>query len=227
MVSEQTVKTVIFDFDGTIADTFPIVLDIFHRVTRRKVHLSNAESLLFRQAALRQVKGRAILRHASELNVPWWHVPFIFLLCRVLLNGRMKDVQPMPGMYQAVKTLHEQGCTLAVVSSNSTANITTFLKKEHLYSYVSYIRGSVRSSRKGEALQQLQKRNPEVFKDAVLVGDEGRDIEAAKEAKLRSIGVTWGYNNVEQLVQEKPDHIVDTAAELLDILTDMYNRLLK
>lgn len=211
-------KAVIFDFDGTIADTFPVVLDIFHRVSRKKTALTSPEALLLRKVALRQVKGRAILRHAAELKVPWWHVPFIFLLCRLLLDGRMREVQPMPGMYHAVKTLHENGYAIAVASSNSEKNIDVFLRKEHLRSYVSNIAGNVRTSRKGKALRRLKRAEGGRFDSAVLVGDEERDIAAAKEAKLKSVAVTWGYNNTEQLAAGKPDFIVDSPAELLKAL---------
>jgi len=211
-------KTVIFDFDGTIADTFPVVLDIFHRVSRRKTELTSAEAVLLRKVALRQVKGRAILRHAAELKVPLWHVPFLFLLCRLLLNGRMREVQPMPDMYSTIKTLHEDGYTIAIASSNSEKNIDVFLRKEHLRSYVSYIVGNIRSSRKGKALRRLKRQNRDVFKGAMMVGDEERDITAAKQAKLKSTAVTWGYNNAEQLAAGKPDFIVDSAEQLLNTI---------
>ena len=211
-------KTIIFDFDGTIADTFPVVLSIFHRVSRRKTELSSAEAVLLRKVALRQVKGRAILRHAAQLKVPWWHVPFLFLLCRLLLDGRIGEVQPMPGMRSALKTLHEQGYTIVIASSNSEKNIDAFLRKERLRSYVPSIVGNVRSSRKGRALRRLRRRNRQLFKGAAMVGDEARDIAAAKEARLKSVAVTWGYNNVEQLSHEKPDYIVDTAEELVKVI---------
>jgi phosphoglycolate phosphatase len=208
-------KTIILDFDGTIADTFPVVLAIFHRVSRRKTELSSAEAVLLRKVALRQVKGRAILRHAAELRVPWWHVPVLFLVCRLLLDGRMREVQPMPGMYGVIKTLHENGYTIAIASSNSEKNIDVFLRKEHLRSYVSYIVGNIRSSRKGKALRRMKRLDRSVFKGAIMVGDEERDIAAAKEAKLKSIAVTWGYNNTEQLAAARPDFIVDSAEKLL------------
>ncbi len=211
-------KIVVLDFDGTIADTFPVIIDIFHGITRRKVALDADEQNLFRRVAFGQVKGREILRHATALHIDYWRIPFLFVLTRELLKGRMDRVRPMPGMHEAIKILHEKGFTVLILSANSERNIRKFLKHEHLNSYVDGVYGSVRVGRKAKRLRQLMQADIVHPKDTCCVGDEGRDIAAANVAGLKSIAVTWGYNSEEQLVEQRPTHVVKTASQLLEIL---------
>lgn len=210
--------TIIFDFDGTIADTFPVVLDIFHKVSRRKTPLTEAEAHIVRKVALRQIKGRtAILHHANQIHIAWWRIPFLFLACQFLLKTRMRDVQAYPGIHHVIKSLHKEGHTLLILSSNTTHNIEVFLKKEHLYSYFSTIYGGIRSGKKAQALTILQKRHILPSK-SWLIGDEGRDITAANVAKLKSIAVTWGYNDPDQLKAEKPNKVISKPEQIVEII---------
>ncbi len=206
------------DFDGTIADTFPVIVDIFRGITRRKVSLDEDEQKLFRRVAFGQVKGREILRHASALRVNYWRIPFLFVLTREILKGRMERVQPMPGMHEAIKMLHKKGFTVLIMSANSERNIRKFLKHEHLNSYIDDVYGSVRVGRKAKRLRQLMQTDIVHPKDTCCVGDEGRDIAAANAAGLKSIAVTWGYNSEEQLMEQHPTHVVKTASQLLEKL---------
>ena len=50
------------------------------------------------------------------------------------------------------------------------------------------------------------------------VGDEVRDVAAAKAAGVRSIAVSWGYAQRAALAALNPDHIVDTPAQLVQLL---------
>ncbi|HVO28814.1 MAG TPA: HAD hydrolase-like protein, partial [Candidatus Paceibacterota bacterium] len=63
------------------------------------------------------------------------------------------------------------------------------------------------------------------FNETAFVGDEIRDVEAAKKNKLAAVGVTWGVNSREGLAGARPDAIVDTAGELLEYLTAGYRRM--
>lgn len=213
--------TIVFDFDGTIADTFPVVLDIFHKVSRQKRPLTETEAGIVRRVALRQVKGRtAIIHHANQIHIAWWRVPFLFFACQLLLKTRMRDVQIFPGLHKVITELHKEGHILLVVSSNTTRNIDIFLKKEHLRAYFSTVYGGVRSGKKPEALRLLKERGKLTGENSWLIGDEERDIAAAHAAKLKSIAVTWGYNDVQQLKAGKPLKMVQTPEEITEIITE-------
>jgi phosphoglycolate phosphatase-like HAD superfamily hydrolase len=67
----------------------------------------------------------------------------------------------------------------------------------------------------------LKKRK--VAKDEVIyIGDESRDVEAARESGIKVISVTWGYNSREALSAHRPDFIAETPDELQQIVEKLH-----
>jgi len=56
------------------------------------------------------------------------------------------------------------------------------------------------------------------FSDVYFVGDEIRDMEAGKKAKVKTVAVSWGYNTAESLQKENPDYLIDSPQELEKII---------
>ena len=54
--------------------------------------------------------------------------------------------------------------------------------------------------------------------EVIYVGDEERDIIASKKARIKNIAVTWGFNSKEKLSREKPDYIVDSPMQIIEIV---------
>ncbi|MFZ1324135.1 MAG: HAD hydrolase-like protein, partial [Candidatus Saccharimonadales bacterium] len=54
-------------------------------------------------------------------------------------------------------------------------------------------------------------------KDTVYIGDETRDIQAARMAFIRAVSVTWGFNTRRILEKQRPAYLIDTPEELLSI----------
>jgi phosphoglycolate phosphatase len=52
----------------------------------------------------------------------------------------------------------------------------------------------------------------------IYVGDETRDIEAAKKANVQVIAVSWGFNSPEALARENPNFLIDHPWELLEVI---------
>ncbi len=50
------------------------------------------------------------------------------------------------------------------------------------------------------------------------VGDEVRDVVAARQAQVKSIAVTWGFNTLTALQQAQPHALIEQPQELLTIL---------
>ena len=75
--------------------------------------------------------------------------------------------------------------------------------------------GGTRSN-KGEILKHAMK--SEGIKKAVVIGDRGVDIEAAKKCSCPTIGVSYGYGTKEELVQAGADTIAETVGELRQYL---------
>ncbi len=53
------------------------------------------------------------------------------------------------------------------------------------------------------------------------MGDETRDIEAAKKSKIKIVAVTWGFNSSNVLAQHQPDFLIDIPQQLTEIFEDL------
>jgi phosphoglycolate phosphatase len=201
---------VIFDFDGTLADSFPLVVDIFYKLVERKP-LPRADVTRLRGMTLRQV--------ARELRIPIWRVPLLVVRGRAAMRARMEEVVIMDDMIPAVKRLAKTH-KLFILSSNSPETIRAVLKRYGLFEYFTDIEGDVSLLRKAGRLKRLIKRNDLDRRHLYYVGDEARDIEAARRAGVRCIAVSWGYNNIHALKRHHPYRLVFSAEEMLTSLYD-------
>ncbi|HSX36990.1 MAG TPA: HAD hydrolase-like protein, partial [Patescibacteria group bacterium] len=98
-------KTVIFDFDGTLADSLDVITEIFEQLTGQRVHeLSKREAAELRHMPLLQV--------AERLHVPKWRVPFLMFHGRQLFARRLAQVKPFAGTQAALQELYADGYAL-------------------------------------------------------------------------------------------------------------------
>jgi phosphoglycolate phosphatase len=96
---------------------------------------------------------------------------------------------------RVIDKLHAEGHELMIVSSNNNRNIRRSLKQHHLYKYFTDIYGNAGFSGKKRAIHRILWRNKLESKDAVYIGDEARDVIAAKAAGVvRVIAADWGFD---------------------------------
>lgn len=198
-------RAVIFDFDGTVADSFALAVDIFYHVTNRKDPLTSEEISHLRELSLPEV--------ALTLGVPWWKVPYLAWRGRRLFADRIHQAAAVPGMAEVLQELQPTH-DIYVVSSNSVTNVRTFLHEHGLSDYFQQIYGNARLQGKARILRKICQRGDYDPAVTVYVGDETRDIEAAHHAGLKSIAVAWGYNSIKALHAHKPDKIIFDPSEI-------------
>lgn len=200
-----------FDFDGTLADTMPWFNTILNTVAEkynfRKIDASEREALRSRDAM-------EILKY---LNIPLWKLPAIMTHVRALMQEIDPSVQLFDGIPQALARLKANGLRLAVVSSNSVENVKRVLGEETAALFDDYECGSDLFG-KAAKIDRLLKQHgtpPERF---LLVGDEMRDIDAARKAGVRVGSVAWGYNHVDALRGRGPDELFLAVQDLPNAL---------
>lgn len=201
-------KYIIFDFDGTIANSMPLVVDIA-RMLLPNVDLSDE-----RIEHVRNVPPKQAIK---EAHVPYVKIPGLLVKGKRLLSKRLDEIQIAKNLDKVIKQLHEEGYKLYVVSSNSETNIRLFLDKYNIKHYFTAIYGNVGLFSKSQTLRKVirwQKLQP---KECLYVGDEARDIEAAKKVHIHIAAVTWGFSGKKILKSYKPDFLVSDPAELLKI----------
>jgi phosphoglycolate phosphatase len=103
------------------------------------------------------------------------------------------------------------------LSSNSSDNIREFLRRHQLDDFDLVCTAS-NVFGKAKPLRKLVRRAHWSAADVFYIGDEVRDVLAARDAGVRSVAVTWGYSARAALVSAEPEFLVDTPEELIDML---------
>lgn len=203
--------TIIFDLDGTIADSFDFVAD-FLAEKKDGQHLDTREK--------RELYGLSMFAMARKMGHPWWR------MIRLLFDGRKEmgkvitQVPVFSGVAEVIRKLNAEGHELFIVSSNTSQNIHTFLHHHNLQTYFLEVYGGA-SLNKAKTLKTLLKEQSLEVETAVYVGDEKRDIKAAHAVNMRVVAVTWGFASQEDLRKQRPTAMVNTPRELLAFLEDI------
>jgi phosphoglycolate phosphatase len=204
-MNETKQGVIVFDFDGTLVDSFPVALDIFYEITHTKA---------LEQMDMMRLRSMTMLQVAKDLRIPIYAIPFLLVRGRRIMRRRMHDVQLIAGMESAIPELAKT-YKLFILSSNSSHNIGLILERYNITNYFSGIYGGVPLLGKARILRRLLKQNRLDSAQTWYVGDEARDIEAAQKNHVRTIAVSWGYNNIHVLQQHQPTLLVFTTEELV------------
>ncbi|HEX6242609.1 MAG TPA: HAD hydrolase-like protein [Polyangiales bacterium] len=202
---------VIFDFDGTLADSLQLVIQEYNRLAPRyRVKRVDVAEL----PRLRAMKPSAILR---EHNITFWKLPIMVSHMRLVMHGHADALQPFAGIAEVLRGLASAGVRCNVLSTNSSKNIGRFLRRHGLEVF-DQIEGSVSMSGKARALRKLIERQGWPANQIVYVGDEIRDIEAAHAAGVRALAVSWGYADPKALQAHRPWQTAEHPGQLLSLL---------
>ncbi len=208
------ITMIIFDFDGTIADTFSLLVACYNRVCLGFGATAMTEKEI---PKLRRKKGQEVMK---QLGISWFKLPFLVRKVYSELSKEIENARPIPGIKKTILQLKQQGFCLGILTSNKRENVERFLKKNGLDCF-DFIHAGKKLFGKQYALKQVLLQRRLKAKDVVYVGDETRDIEAAKKARVRVIAVSWGYNALGALRKEKPDFLISKPEELIKLLENV------
>jgi phosphoglycolate phosphatase len=204
-------QLVVFDFDGTLADSFPWFTEVLNDVARRWRFRGVAQA---EHASLRELDANEVLRH---LGVPRWKVPLIAADLRRRMARDIERIALFDGVAQLLERLHDNGLSLAIASSNAAANVEVVLGP-HLCRLVIDRECGAAIAGKADRLRRLLRRHRVSPTRAIYIGDELRDIDAARRVGLTAGAVGWGYNDVAVLRRRGPDLLFRDLAEIGDTL---------
>lgn len=131
---------------------------------------------------------------------------------------------PYEGMVELINLLQQRGAKLAVASNKFQAGTEKLIKK--FFPSIEWV--EICGNREGVPLKPdtalvdmiLEKAGIE-REGCVMIGDSGVDIQTARNAGIRSVGVSWGFRSREELEENGADYIADNADELLQILENI------
>ena len=201
-------QLVIFDFDGTLADTLPVFVDVFDQAADKYGFRRMDRD---RHHALRQLDARQMM---ALHEIPLWKVPAIATFMRSEMGRSVAGIRLFDGMAEVLRALKERGVLLAVVSSNSRDNVVNVLGPELAALFCRFecgasLFGKLPKIRKVLAATGVAREH------TLMIGDEIRDAKVSAEAGIDFGAVAWGFNNIEALIAERPARVFRQVDELL------------
>ena len=196
----------IFDFDGTLADSLPW---FFASLDQTADHFGLERIYPSRLDSLRELSSRDALK---LLGVPMLKIPAISIYVRDRFAEGMENIRLFEGAADMLAALHEAGIRIAMVSSNAEPNVRHVLGAaagiiDH-YACGSSLWGK---AQKFAAVLRTLRQSPA---RTIAIGDEIRDIEAARKAGLSAGSITFGYNSRKALESHGPDFLFDDYAAM-------------
>ena len=208
----MTAKIILFDFDGTIADTYQAIANITNQLSTEFGYKTLSEDEL---SLLKNLSSREIVK-LSEISV--FKLPFLVRRVRSELSKEIAELDPIADIKRVLTELKDRGHILGIVTSNNKENVDIFLAKNKLDSLFRYIYSGTAIFGKHRVLDRVIQEHRLDKADVIYVGDETRDIRSARKSKISVVAVSWGFNAAEILTKHQPDYLVDRPAELLDAI---------
>ena len=185
-----------------------ILDDLADRFRFRRVDAREVETL-------RRRPTREVIDH---LGIARWKLPLIARYVQAQFGRSAADIHMFDGVRAMLKTLSDAGVRMMLCSSNAEANVRAVLGREDAARFEAYFCGSGLFG-KARKFRRAIKASGIAASDILAIGDETRDIDAAREVGLVAGAVLWGYANPETLLAMKPDAAFRTPAEIVAYLT--------
>lgn len=202
-------RLVIFDFDGTLADSFPWFVGIVNQIADKYRFKRIAEDEI---DTLRGYDARTLMKH---LGVTWWKMPLIARHMRRMMAQDIHHISLFDGVSDVLRRLAQDGVTLAVVSSNSESNVLRVLGPENA-ALISHFGCGVSLFGKQAKFREILSKTGISPQETLCIGDETRDIMAAKSENLACGAVTWGFATIEALRAHAPNEVFANVDGILE-----------
>ena len=205
-------RTLVFDFDGTIADTLGETRKIFNQIAPdygiRQVEEHELDSL-------RHLSLKELLEH---LHIPKRRVPALISRGTGMMRGNITQLQLIEGMREVLIEMRRHVHSFGILTSNATANVDLFLRTHGLREQFDFISSTSKLTGKAKHLKAIRKTFSLRPEQMLYIGDELRDVKASQKAGIPIAAVTWGFNSRASLAASAPDYLFDAPADFLQLL---------
>ncbi|MEO7098545.1 MAG: HAD hydrolase-like protein [Luteolibacter sp.] len=212
MRPQMIFSTLVFDFDGTIADTLGETRRIFNQIAP--------------DYGIRQVEEHELdhLRHLSlkdlleHLDIPKRRVPALISRGTGMMRGNITQLKLIEGMGEVLVELRKHVHSFGILTSNATANVDLFLKTHGIREQFDFISSTSKLTGKSKHLKAIRKTFSLCPGQMLYIGDELRDVKASQKAGIPIAAVTWGFNSRQSLAAAAPDFLFDHPTDFLRLL---------
>jgi phosphoglycolate phosphatase len=200
-------KLVIFDSDGTLADTLPWLAGAFNQIAAQHGIRPISEE---DHAQMRTLSARHLLQH---LKIPLWKIPALIAGVRKLMAEHIHEFRLFDGIAESLGQLHSRGVILGIVSSNSRENVRLILGPENA-TLIRHHASGASIFGKAAKLRAVLRASRIPARETIYVGDEIRDAEAARKAGMAFGAVGWGHHSLETLRNENSEECFTEPREI-------------
>lgn len=215
------IKTILFDFDGTLINTNEII-----KLTLNEISIKHTGTFLtkedFDDMLGKPLKDQMAQIYGLSGNELELHYPEFFTLYRELYNSRRDDLtKEFVGIREMLETLYNKGISMGIVSSKGTDGIRHGLEKFSLSKYFNIVisKYDVKNSKPNpEGILKAMNFLNSNTENTLFVGDSRHDLLAAKNAGLPFVLVAWTIAGYEKLKAMNPEYIIECPMEMMDII---------
>lgn len=207
-------KLIIFDFDGTLADSYPWFLSIARDLLPR-YHLPHME--ISEIEKLRTLEINQILK---TYKIPLWKAIIIGNHLKKMMNHQIEKILMVDGIQSVIETLAAQDIRLSIVTSNAEHNVRLVLG-QHI-NYFDFIESGVSLFGKKNKFLKILKKTRIPSHEALCIGDEVRDLKSSHAAKIPFGAVSWGYTDRQTLLNHSPESIFDNPGQILEVICPLH-----
>ncbi len=201
-------QLIVFDFDGTLADTFPWFATALNDAAER-YRFNRVESA--EHDALRGSEPWQIL---ERLGLSTWKLFAVARYLRARMSEDVGRISLFSGIPELLESLCAAGSVLALVSSNSESNVRAVLGPQNAARFSFYGCGASLFGKASKVKRALARTSTAPSR-AILVGDEIRDSAAARDCGMAFGAVAWGYNTAAALRAHGPTEEFGSVADML------------
>lgn len=200
----------IFDFDGTLIDSFETMVGVFNDIVRPNGKPLSKDEI----NKLKKLPSKKALR---KLGIRWWQYPKLITIGIPEYRNRASKQNVFVGMKEVLEQLHGRGDRLFIVTSMTHGVVEPLLKKHKIDQYFEYAFCGAGLFDKSKYIRRIIKKYQLKRKQTFYIGDETRDIKAGKMSGVKTVAVTWGFNDVSILRKRRPTYVAHKPAALLKV----------
>lgn len=203
-------RLVIFDFDGTLADTYDWFMSILDdAIARFRLHRPGPDEI----EGMRVLSAREVMR---RMKVRPWKLPAIVKHTRREKLKAAHHTELFAGIRELLNDLRAQGIKVVIVSSDTAESVKAVLDREGIE--VDLLNCGASLFGKTNKFKKVLKQMGVEAHHAISVGDEIRDIDAARPLGLTTGAVSWGYTLPDALAKHHPTHLFRDVAHMRRVL---------
>ena len=215
----KTPELIIFDFDGTLADTTDSILSTY-RLTIEELDMEKRSDNECRATIGIPLKGA--FRQLYPAYTDSMLDTCVTTYRRIYSDNKSLLTPSLyPGVRETLMELAARGCMMSIASSRSYRSLADFCDYHQLSKFFSLVRGAD-SVLKAKPDPEPVLHTMEVLKKSadrtLMVGDMPVDIAMGRGAKCTTVGVTYGNSSHDELSNAGANYIIDNFTDLLNIV---------